>query len=102
MGVDMSQLSLELSPASRRTDNAASKRAEARQNQGPRNGDAAKVLKAFVAHPGCTTKELAALTGLDRVMCARRAPDLLDNGYLSRIDGPDGWRWYPTDKGKAA
>jgi hypothetical protein len=82
-------------PASRSTDNAASFRAEERQNKsGKRASDQHKALEAVRRYPGCTSKELAALTGLDRYMLARRLPDL-HPVYLDRIDGPDGFRWLP-------
>lgn len=85
-------------PATRARDNAASHRAEAKQDK---HHDAKRVLLGFYAHPTTTTKELSGLTGLDRYMVARRAPDLWRNGYLDRVDGNDGWRWTLTAKGLA-
>lgn len=95
------QLSLLASPpASHAHDGSASFRAEERVTKsGERAASQRLVLAAFVKHPGLTTKELARLTGLDYHECARRAPELVPV-YLYRIDGPQGYRWYPTEAGK--
>jgi len=81
-------------PASRSTDNAASYRAEELQNaSGVRGRNQRLILDAFLKYPMTTTKELSYLTGLDRYMVARRAPDLYPV-YLDRVDGPQGYRWF--------
>jgi len=82
-------------PASRRTDNSASKAAEARQNaSGRRASDQRKVLEAVKKYPGRTSKELAEIAGLERYMTARRLPDLLDAKLVTRLNGENGWRWW--------
>jgi DNA-binding MarR family transcriptional regulator len=102
-----SRAQLVRTPRSRSTDGYGSTDAEARIN---RNGTAASqqrtVLRAFVRHPGATTKEIAQLEGLDRVMVARRTPELAEI-YLHRIEPPPGTprdqrelRWMPTELGK--
>lgn len=98
----MTQLDLTFTRASRRSDSAASKRAEQRQNEGPRNGDSAKVLKALCATPNATSKGLAERHGLDRYMVAKRLPDLLRNNLVDRAEDPDSgeYRWNPTESGK--
>lgn len=96
------QIQIEFPTATRRTDNAASHRAEERQNaSGWRLHDSKLVLLGFYSHGGATTKELSELCGLDRHMVGRRATDLLRNGFLDRVDGKDGWRWSVTSKGLA-
>jgi len=81
-------------PASRSTDNAASYRAEELQNaSGVRGRNQRLILDAFLKYPMTTTKELSDLTGLDRYMVARRAPDLYPV-YLDRVNGPQGYRWF--------
>lgn len=98
----MNQIQMELPPASRRSDNRASHRAEAKQKKsGWMLHDAQLVLLGFYSHPATTTKELSSLCGLDRHMVGRRAKTLLDNGLVDRIDGDDGWRWTLTTKGLA-
>lgn len=98
---------LSVTPASRSTDSLGSVDAEDRINgSGTRASDQRKVLKAFVAHPGATTKEISRLECLDRVMVARRAPELAPV-YLTRMTPPKGTpkgerelRWTPTEAGK--
>ncbi len=81
-------------PASRRTDNAASYRAEERQNKsGQRATDQHRCLEAVRQHPGCTSKELAEITGIDRYILARRLPDL-HPVHVMRIDTPEGYSWF--------
>lgn len=67
------------------------------------------VLRALVQHPGTTSAELAARLNLDRVMVARRLPDLEALGYVSREGinrkpavGGAGVMWKPTPEGIAA
>ena len=82
-------------PASRRTDNAASYRAEEQQNKsGRRATDQHKALEAVRAHPACTSKELATITGLNRYMLARRLPDLYPV-HVWRVDSKKGYLWLP-------
>jgi hypothetical protein len=49
---------------------------------GALQGQARRVLVAYLRHPGYTTAHLAAEEGLDRHMVARRASDLHRSGYL--------------------
>lgn len=94
-------------PMSRATDGYGSTDAEARINK---SGQVAleqrQVLRAFIRHPGRTTKELSALEGLDRHMVARRAPQLAEI-YLHKVAAPPGtprdqreFRWHATELGK--
>jgi hypothetical protein len=86
-------------PASHRHDGLASFRAEEQiTRSGKRACSQHAVLAGFTKHPGTTTKEMSRLTGLDYHEVARRAPELVPV-YLTRIDGKDGYRWYPTGKG---
>ena len=58
---------------------------------------------AVLAHPGCTSAELADRTGLDRYMLARRLPELRDDGlvrqsgskHLCRMTGRLAVTWWP-------
>lgn len=89
----------------RNSDGLGSVDAEELQNSsGARATDQRKVLLGFQAHSLATTKELADLCNLDRVMVARRASDLLNGGLLRRCKGVGKgnreWRWYLTDFGK--
>lgn len=55
-------------------------------------------LRAVIAHPGYTSKEIAAASGLDRYMLARRLPELQELGYLRRDKTKArGVRWWPID-----
>lgn len=97
----MQQTQLEFPPAARRTDNAASHRAEERTNKSWRQHDIDLVVMALYAWGNITSKDLAGNTGLDRHMVARRLPDLLKNGLAERVDSQEGWRWSLTLKGVA-
>ncbi len=64
---------------------------------------AAKVLAAVKSHPGCTSAELAQLSGLERHAAARRLSDLRRNGLVIRgsrkacsATGARGVSWRPT------
>lgn len=90
--------------ATRNTDGPGSSDAEELQNSTEtRANDQRKVLLGFKAHSLATSKELAALCNLDRVMVARRASDLFTGGLLSRVKGVGRgnreWRWYLTEFG---
>lgn len=94
-------------PASRATDGYGSTDAEERINaNGNRARNQRMVLRAFIKHPGATTKEIAQLEGLDRTEVGRRTPELAEI-YLHRIKPPPGTprdqrelRWTPTELGK--
>ena len=45
-------------------------------------GQRGAVLAALRAHPGCTSAELAEAMGVDRVITARRLPDLRSLGHV--------------------
>lgn len=94
-------------PASRNTDGYGSLDAEERINKnGNRARDQRAVLRAFIKHPGATTKEVSVLEGLDRHMVGKRTPELAEV-YLHRMKPPAGTpkgqrelRWMPTELGK--
>lgn len=101
-------------PASRSRDRGGSLAAEEYLNlSGKRQDQLRRILLGFYAHPGTTTKQLAELTGMDRHMVARRAPDLMPStrkdgltgpllvDLLEREDKPDGWRWRLSPAGLA-
>ena len=57
--------------------------------------DMTRVLEALQAHPGLSSKDLAAAIGADRYMVARRLPDLASRGQARREEPPVGdCRWY--------
>lgn len=103
---------LSVTPASRATDSLGSVDAEER-NRKVIGGNQRLVLAGFAAHPGYTTKELAAVTlpkGWEpaawRTEVGRRAK-ALSPIYLYRIEAPPGTpkgerelRWTPTEAGK--
>lgn len=81
----------------RRTDGGGSRAAAERV---VRSGQTARqhleVLEALRRHPGLTSRELAARTGLDRHMLGRRLPELAAAGSARR-EQPGGereWRWW--------
>ncbi len=49
---------------------------------GRRKSQKQRVLEALRRNPGCTSAELAVYSGLDRIMCARRLPDLAYDGKV--------------------
>ena len=62
---------------SRRTDPLSSKQAEKEINgNGLRNRQQQQVFQAVKKHPQHTSKELCAITGVDRYVVARRLPEL--------------------------
>lgn len=110
MDTDNDQGSLDLlvrTPASRAKDGLGSADAEARINKnGKRARDQRQVLRGFIAHPMTTTKELADLTGMDRYVVGRRAPELAEY-FLHKAEPPPGtakgkreFRWMATEAGK--
>jgi DNA-binding MarR family transcriptional regulator len=52
-----------------------------------------RALRAVWEHPGHTSKELAALTGMDRYALARRLPELLRTGCVRRTEARE-CRWW--------
>ena len=84
-------------PRARRSDGDGSHIAA---DQLERSGRAAQQLSACLEavrrHPGCTSRELAALVGLDRHLVGRRCPELAKRGSVDRVAIPgDELRWYP-------
>lgn len=67
---------------------------------------AAKVLRAVLAFPGLTAKQLAERAGLDRYMVARRAPELEGEagevGWITRVEPEPGAELvlFPTERAK--
>ncbi len=49
-----------------------------------------EVWEALRRHPGRSTKDLAAVAKLDRHMVARRAPELVQHGYATRVERATG------------
>ncbi len=60
--------------------------AERLEKSGRRKTQKARVLEALRKRPGCTSAELAYGSGLDRVMVARRLPDLAFDGKAIQGD----------------
>lgn len=83
---------LPLPPAYSQRDPATSALAAARMDRtGARRRQVDQVVALVKAHPGCTSAELARISGLDRPMIARRLPDAAQpDGKLTRGDGKDG------------
>ncbi|HDZ14870.1 hypothetical protein LCGC14_1109560 [marine sediment metagenome] len=68
-------------PVSRRTDPLSSKQAEKEINgNGLRNRQQEVVFQAVRKYPNHTSKELCAITGIDRHVVARRLPELFKRG----------------------
>lgn len=81
----LEQLSLLDSPMARTTDPISSHLAadEVKQS-GARAKQARAVLVGLRKYPGLTSRELSLAMGADRVMVARRLPDLADAGEVER------------------
>lgn len=74
---------LSRSPASATADPPTSHAAELEINQsGLRDRQALQVLEAVRQWPGRTSRELAAVSGLERHLVARRLPELRDAGFV--------------------
>lgn len=72
-------------PAARRSDPESSHRAAVEITaSGARAHQQAQTIAAVRAFPGCTTQELAELTGLDRYALARRAPECVTAGAIRK------------------
>lgn len=72
-------------PASHRGDPATSRLAEhAVTESGARASQIDRIAEAVWTHPGRTSSELAAITGLDRYQAARRCPDALAQGRIKQ------------------
>lgn len=71
-------------PRARRTDPSSSHDAARRISGAISGHQQCQAYAAVRANPGRTSSELAAETGLDRYMLARRLPELLDEGMVTR------------------
>ena len=64
-----------------------------------RDGTIGRQARATLAlvrrYPGRTSKELAALSSLDRYQLARRLPELRTAGVVERTDEESECRWWP-------
>jgi hypothetical protein len=73
-------------PRARNTDPVAShEAAEAVATSGLANAQAERVLEAVTAHPGLTSLELEAASGIDRYVLARRLPELRRRGFVVNL-----------------
>ncbi len=82
---------LPLTPASHTHDPLSSYEAAERVTKsGVRAENKREVLKAVIAHEGCTSRELTAHCPLDRTEIGRRLPDLRDNDYAVYNPKKDG------------
>lgn len=74
-------------PRARRTDPSSSHDAATMvEDLGIAKAQAQRVLDALRRFPMATSKELSKLAGLDRVMVARRLPELAKAGIVDRYD----------------
>lgn len=82
-------------PLSRATAPASSFRAGVEVKRSGRLASQRRATFAAIRqHPGKSTKELADITGIDRYMLARRAPDLERDGLVRREQhGKDDTTW---------
>lgn len=84
-------------PRARRNDGDGSHAAaDALERSGRAAQQLAAVLDAVRKHTGSTSRELAALTGLDRHLVGRRLPELAARGLVDRVHcaGAE-LRWWP-------
>lgn len=89
-------------PRARRTDPSSSH--DAARTAGTVSGhQQCQAFAAVRALPGRTSSELSEETGLDRYMLARRLPELLDEGLVTRkppradhFTGRPGVTWWPV------
>ena len=95
-GLRMAQRDLFTTPRARRSDPLSSHAAaDKMERSGKLNRQCDQVLEAVREHPGSTSRELHALTGLDRHMVARRLPDLEKRGLVGRtVVGSKAVRWW--------
>lgn len=94
MGESVTQLDITFDavrfPRARVSDPTGSHEAAARMERtGKAKAQAEQVLAAFRRFPMATSAELAKLANLDRVMVARRCPELAKVGLLTRYEGKD-------------
>ena len=93
-------------PSSHATDPITSLIAEDRVNRtGVRGKQCRQVFEALQRNPGSTSAELAYLMDVDRVMPARRLPDLEKLGFVKKGDirhcaatGSQCVTWWPVKK----
>lgn len=84
-------------PRARRNDGDGSHAAaDALERSGRAAQQLSDVLDAVRKHTGSTSRELAALTGLDRHLVGRRLPELAAKGLIHRVSirGQE-LRWWP-------
>jgi len=68
------------------------------QRTGIMESQRGKVVRLVAEHPGLTSKELAAATGADRFMLARRLPEAMRLGLIRREEPAHGdCRWWPAE-----
>ena len=86
-------------PRSASGDAPASERAENKMREsGKMRGQALAVLTLVKRFPGYTSKELASESWpLDRYQLARRLPELLSAGLVTRTDEKVESRWWPVE-----
>lgn len=98
---ESAQLPLDFVPRARRTDPASSHRAafDARRFAATHAG---QIVRAVVAHPGLTAKQLAALGCLSVVQIDRRAIELERAEWILRWPAEDGGELalWPTARAK--
>ena len=83
-------------PRARRSDaDGSHMAADALERSGRAAQQLGAVLEAVQRHSGSTSRELAALTGLDRYLVARRLPELQAHGLIDRVAIPgEQIRWW--------
>ena len=88
-------------PRSASGDPVSSERTEIRARaSGAMKGQAIAVLELVKSRPGLTSRELAGIylgrPQLDRYQIARRLPELLSAGLVTRTDEEKESRWWPS------
>lgn len=84
-------------PRARRSDaDGSHAAADALERSGRAAAQLQAVLDATRLHPGSTSRQLAAISGLDRHLVGRRLPELAYRGLVDRvaIHGEE-LRWWP-------
>lgn len=97
---DQRELDFDDTPRARNADPASSHRAadESAPNLG---GQRLRVLRAVIAHPGRTARELSEISGIELATCHKRMPELEHRGFVERVGiGNRDLKCFATEKGR--